>query len=89
MIVAEGYALFSTFCWVPCVRRGRGDGLPIRDTVDPWIVCESSSLADEDTLMESGGVENPFEYGLDLSLGDLGDLSMTCKSADTPSTSTH
>jgi len=64
-VVADGEALLSGF-WVPCVRRGRGDGLARRVTVDPCIVCESSSLADEDTLKESGGVDEPCEEGVDL-----------------------
>jgi len=64
-VVADGEALLSGFCDA-CVRRGRGEGLERRVTVDPWIVCESSSLADEDTLMESGGVEKPCDDGGDL-----------------------
>jgi hypothetical protein len=35
-------------------------------TVDPWMVCESSSLADDETLMESGGVTEPYEDGFEL-----------------------
>lgn len=56
-MVADGDALLSTFC-VAKVRRGRGEGLERRVTVDPCMVC-SSSLADEETLIESGGVEEP------------------------------
>jgi hypothetical protein len=65
VVVADGEALLSGF-WDACVRRGRGEGLERRVTVDPWIVCESSSLADEDTLIESGGVEEPCEESVDL-----------------------
>lgn len=64
-MVAEGLALFRAFCGT-CVRRGRGEGLERSVTVDPWTVCESSSLADEETLIESGGVPEPFDDGVDL-----------------------
>jgi hypothetical protein len=73
--VAEGVALFRFLCCdVWAVRRGRGDGLESSDTADPWTVCGSSSLAEDEALKESGGVTVPREEGVDILLGDLGDL---------------
>lgn len=73
MIVGDGVALLRFLCWA--VRRGRGDGLESSDTVEPWTVCDSSSLAEDEMLKESGGVTAPRDEGVDMLLGDLGDLS--------------
>lgn len=76
MIVGDGVALFRFLsCTDGAVRRGRGDGLESRDTVEPWTVCDSSSLAEDEMLKESGGVTVPRDDGVDMLLGDLGDLS--------------
>ena len=38
-------------------------------------MCDSSSLAEDEMLKESGGVTVPRDEGVDMLLGDLGDLS--------------
>jgi hypothetical protein len=70
----------------PSIRRDLGDGLESEEVVDPWIVCESSSsLAEAETLWESGGVIVPREDGLDQLSGDFGRLSRVCSSLGIPS----